>query len=189
MSGTSSADLADAIAARDGWTVNGRTARYGPAGNGWSGRVSEVPTATSSAERYHAAWIIPSGIARCTSRFPGAAHGRPVGAADGRVAQLRAGPGPLLFCCERTPGEMVDPGPASSTVPAATVHRRPPVSVVVRRDRHPVSPPHPPWNGMMARLRVRSCSSVSRNRDRSPTICSVSAELPQHSAGVCGRPT
>jgi hypothetical protein len=68
------ADLADAIQARSEWTCNGRTARYGPAGNGWSGGVSQIPTATRSAERYHVAAIAPNGAASHTSRFPGAAQ-------------------------------------------------------------------------------------------------------------------
>ena len=60
---------ANLIEGRDGWTISDAVARFGPAPNGWSGRISRVAGATRSAQRLHAACIEAAGIARNASPF------------------------------------------------------------------------------------------------------------------------
>jgi hypothetical protein len=62
-------DLEQAVSGRPGWTLSGRVATF-DAGNGWTGRVTEVVSPAKWTERFHAAAIDPGGLARHTTFLP-----------------------------------------------------------------------------------------------------------------------
>jgi hypothetical protein len=59
-------DLETVVADRPGWRLNGRVATF-DAGNGWTGRVTEIASPAKWSQRFHGAVIGPNGIARHTT--------------------------------------------------------------------------------------------------------------------------
>ncbi|MEV6490054.1 hypothetical protein AB0M20_15745 [Actinoplanes sp. NPDC051633] len=58
-------DFERAVAGRKGWHLTRRVATFDP-GSGWTGRVTEVMSPAKWSERFHAAVVSPTGVARHT---------------------------------------------------------------------------------------------------------------------------
>jgi hypothetical protein len=85
-------DLAAFVAHREGWTMEGEVATYGPAKNGWSARVRHTIEEPRKVPRWHVSVLDPGGVARHTrmGRTPTDAVTFAEGVVAGRVDRINA---------------------------------------------------------------------------------------------------